>query len=344
MIWRSERRRPAALGALVCSALLVLSACGGGGDVNEKSSGSDEPTVDGPFSYTDARGKTVELDQVPTTVVAQSSVAAALWDAGYQAAGVYGELGEVDGKLNYQAGSIDTSKVEVLGKTYGEFNTQEYGLMGPDLLIDFSMDGKSLWYIPAEQSKQILDQAPSIGIGGQGIPDTDTAIETFVELAGKLGADTDSPELAADKEDYDAALDRVKQAAEGKQDIKVLLVSRSKDTFYTASPKNFPEIQTLAKAGVQFVEVDADQAAGGFFEELSWEQAGKYDADVILYDAREAPGTPDEVAKIPTWTRLPAVKAGQVYPWYTAAPYSYKQYAQIYDDIADWLEKAKKVS
>ncbi len=136
----------------------------------------------------------------------------------------------------------------------------------------------------------------------------------------------------------------MKAAAKDKQGIKVLLASRSKEDFYVASPENFPEIQTLAEAGVEFVEVNADQATGGFFEQLSWEQAGKYDADVIIYDAREAPGTADEVAKIPTWSRLPAAKAGQVYPWYTAAPYSYKQYAQIYNDVAEWLGSVEKVN
>ncbi len=140
---------------------------------------------------------------MPTKVVAQSSVAAALWDAGYKVDGVYGELGDVDGKLTYQAGSIDTSQVDVLGKTYGEFDAQRYAVMQPDLLIDFSMDGKSLWYVPTEQSKQIFEAAPTLGLTGQGIPDTDAAIETFVELAGKLGADTDSDALAADKAAYD---------------------------------------------------------------------------------------------------------------------------------------------
>ena len=38
-----------------------------------------------------------------------------------------------------------------------------------------------------------------------------------------------------------------------------------------------------------------------------------------------------------------AVKAGQVYPWYAAAPYSYQSYARIYQEIADELTAAKKL-
>jgi iron complex transport system substrate-binding protein len=140
-----------------------------------------------------------------------------------------------------------------------------------------------------------------------------------------------------------SALDKVRQAAIGKDDIKVLLVSRSVDSFYAADPKNFPEIQTLEEAGVEFVDVAADPASGGFFEELSWEQAGKYEADVILYDAREAPDVAAKVSNIETWSRLPAVRAGQVYEWKTAAPYSYEQYAPIFEDVARWLDDVQTV-
>lgn len=40
------------------------------------------------------------------------------------------------------------------------------------------------------------------------------------------------------------------------------------------------------------------------------------------------------------WTRLPAVRAGQVHPWYPAAPYSYRTYAPLYRDIAARLATA----
>ncbi len=340
-----QRNRPkgfAALGALMAVSLLAVAACGNSD--TEKKASDDNPVVEGSFDYTDVRGEKIALENVPRTVVAQSSVAAALWDAGYKVSGVYGELGEVDGELTYQAGAIDLDQVEVLGKTYGEFDTTKFALLEPDLLIDFAMDGSSLWYVPAEQVKQVKEIATTIGLQGQGLTGTDEAIQMFVDLAGKLGADVESAELAEDKAAYDAALERVRTAAKGKKEVKVLLMSLTQDGAYAAAPTNFPEVQTLKDAGVSFVEVDADQATGGFFEQLSWEQVGKYDADVILYDARTAAGDSDEIMAVPTWSRLPAVKAGQVYAWRTAAPYSWKQYAGIYDEIATWLEKVETVS
>lgn len=331
-------QRALTTGTLAISATL-LAACG--------SATSGEPDkaspAAGPFEYTDHRGETVKLDQVPDSVVAQSSVAAALWDAGYKVDGVYGELGEVDGHLNYQAGSIDVDETTVLGKTYGDFNLEQFAALRPDLLIDFSMDGKTLWYVPEELKGQITELASTIGIKGQGIKNTDEAIESFVDLAADLGADTDSAELAAAKEDYEEALAEIKQVAAEKTDLDILLVSRTPELMYAAHPTNFPEIQTLEKLGLDFVEVNPDETYGGFFEELSWEQAGKYDADVIIVDARETDDVARQVDKLPVWQNLPAVKAGQVYEWKTAAPYSYAQYAPIFHDVATWLKDAEPV-
>lgn len=71
------------------------------------------PSAATSFSYTDARGKVVEFALPATTVVAQSSAAATLLDFGYQVAGVYGGLKPIDGKLSYQAGSLDLSTITV---------------------------------------------------------------------------------------------------------------------------------------------------------------------------------------------------------------------------------------
>jgi len=330
----------------VTAAALVLAGCSGDTDPDRARDGAEAPgsgqTVpEGPFTYTDARGKTVELDETPTTVVAQSSVAAALWDAGYKVDGVYGELTETDGELNYQAGNLELDGMEVLGKTYGEFNVQNYGLMEPDLLIDFSMDDKTLWYVPVEQAKQIFKLAPSIGVSGMGITDTEDAIETMVDLAVKLGADPDSEQLADDKAAYEQALEDVAEAAKGKEDLEILMVSRDPSTFYVANPEFFPEAQTLAKLGLNFVTPDGKPE---FFHAKSWEEAADYaDADVIWYDARELPEMAEKAEGIDTWTSLPAVRAGQVHEWRTAAPYSYRQYAELYQDVAEWLAESEPV-
>lgn len=332
------------LGLLGAASLFGAAACG---------SGSEEPTTRGtrtttaqakaagPFNYTDARGVTVRLDEVPKTVVAQSSAAASLLDAGYQVAGVYGELGTKNGKLDYQAGSLDLSKVTVLGKTYGDFSIERYAALQPDLLVDQSMDSKTLWYIPPEASKQIYALAPAVGMKMLGLS-LPPIIEQFVDLARMLGADPETPALRTAKADFDDAVAEVRAAVAAKPGLRVLVVSRDPDNAFLGNPVDHPDLKHLWSLGVGFV--DSKTKPGTYFQQISWEQVGAYPADVIVYDARELPKIAEAVQAIGTWTALPAVKAGQVYPWHPAAPYSYRTYAPLYRDVARWLKSSRPLA
>jgi len=328
--------RLAAIPAFLAAAGLALAGCSSSAPTPAGTSAGG-----GAFTYTDARGEVISLDSVPTTVVAQSSVAAALLDDGYQVAGAYGELTPTDGKLDYQAGDLDLSQLTVIGSTYGEFDIEKLAGLQPQLIVDYSFDGEGLWYVPAEQASQVYAIAPGLAVPGN-YPDTTTAIETILDLAGKLGADTSSPAIASAKSDYDAALASVKQTA-ASSGLKVLFVSGDADSFYVVNPPQLPEATTLTTAGLD-VEGAKSGDTSQVFTQLSWEQAGDYaDADVILFDARIYDSLKDTLATIPTWTSLPAVAAGQVYPWYAAAPYSYKSYAGIFQQIADELSTARDV-
>ncbi|TMR90830.1 ABC transporter substrate-binding protein [Nonomuraea basaltis] len=74
---------------------------------------------------------------------------------------------------------------------------------------------------------------------------------------------------------------------------------------------------------------------------MSWENADKYQADVILVDARTQSMKIEEMARKPTWAKLPAVKAGQLYPWHAAERYSYLGYAKVTEELKTNLEKAR---
>lgn len=345
MTRRPGLRTPIAAAALV--ALTALSACSG--DTDPGAQDKDDDTLAdcqpakpaGTFSYTDGRGKKIELDEIPTTVVAQSSVAAALWDAGYQVDGVYGEVPDKPLPNDRQLGSVDTAGMKVIGKTYGEFDAEAYGQMQPDLLVDYTFDGKSLWYVPAKQAKQILDLAPSVGVSGapQSI---DEAIATFIDLAGRLGVDTKCDEdIVEAKDDYQEAIDEIGEVTQEKS-LEVLVVSATAEDFYPVNPGRLPETRTLADAGVTLME--PAKKPSDIFEQLSWEKAADFaDADVVLLDSRVTPQLRKTLEGIDTWANLPAVKAGQVYDWYAGAPYSYQAYAEIFDELADNLEKSDQL-
>lgn len=315
----------APLAAVAASAALLLTACGASTDAAEGENGSGSG-----FVYEDARGKTVEIDGIPKTVVAQAGAAAALWDNGFQVAGVYGDLPEPP---NYLTGSLDVSKTKVLGKAWGEFNVEEYAAMNPDLLIDMTFDGKTLWYA-GEVEKQVEKLAPTVGMQLTGLSVTDQ-IEAFHALAEGLGAE---PEIDEAKAEFEEAVARIEAAVKKNPDVTVVAVSTYGEEIYFANATEHPDLAYLAELGVTFPDVTPDEQ--GTFEPVSLENISKYHADVLLIDARD-PGGLEELKTKDIFKRLPAVAGGQQDLWYPAAPYSYQAYAEVFSGYADQLEAAQ---
>jgi iron complex transport system substrate-binding protein len=320
---------------------LTLAGC------NASAGGSGEPAAStgaSPatgFTWTDARGATIDLPSPPTIVVAQSSAAAALWDFGLEVAGGYGELAEDGaGKLSYQAGSLDLSQVTVLGSTYGEFDIEKYAAMNPELLVDLSFDDKTLWYVPSKVADQVEKIAPTLGMRMLDL-DLLEIIEEFARLSGTLGADLNAALVTGAKRDFETGVAAVKAASAANPGLRALGVSRTADKVWIANAKQHPDFAYLQTLGVEFVP------AGGkdtdYFTEISYEELDKYSGDVIFDDAR-SPETQQASDQVALWKSLPAVKSGQVYDWKAAAPYSYLSSAPIFADFAKALSTSKVVT
>lgn len=290
------------------------------------------------FSYTDARGQQISLPAAPTVVVAQSSAAAALWDAGFKVKGAYGELKQTDGQLDYQAGNLQLSELTVIGSTYGEFNTEKYAALRPQLLIDMSFDDKTLWYLPTDSASKIEAVAPTLGITmlNKNLLDI---IGEVMTLAGQLGADTTAATAAA-KTQFEGSVEAIKTAVAAQPDLTVLAVSRAADKAYIANATQHPDLAYLATLGVSFVDHRGKPA--DYFTEISYEELDKYSGDLVISDSRNYADQPgSDVAA--TWEALPGVKAGQVFAWKPAAPYSYAANAPLFTDFAAALTAAKPV-
>jgi iron complex transport system substrate-binding protein len=82
---------------------------------------------------------------------------------------------------------------------------------------------------------------------------------------------------------------------------------------------------------------------GGYFQSLSWENADAYRADLIMLDDRTGTLQPNDLASKPTWSRLPAVRAGQVIPWSSEPRFSYAGAAPLLEALAKAVQNAKKV-
>ncbi|MFD5098359.1 ABC transporter substrate-binding protein [Streptomyces albidochromogenes] len=331
----SRRSLLAAGGALGIGA--ALTACG---ETAAKSEGKAAGKSD-PWSFKDDRGKTVKSPATPKNIVAFTGVAAALHDFGVEVKGVFGPTKTADGKPDVQAGDLDVNKVEILGNAYDKFDVEAYVGLNPDLLVTAMWEKDKLWYVPEASAGKILKVAPSVALWAAEttIP---KAIQRHADLAKSLGADIGTKKITDAKARFEKAAERLRQAAKANPKIKVMIGSASPDLFYVSLAKMSADTLYFQELGVKFVEPKVD--AAGFFESLSWENVDKYQADIIMMDNRTAVLQPSALKDKPTWTRLPAVKAGQVVPRTTEPIYSWDKCAPILEDLAEAIEKAKKVA
>lgn len=332
----------AAGGALGLGA--VLAACGD----EAKSGGSGDgkkAAESGPWSFTDDRKKTVELKRTPANIVAFTGVAAALHDYGIPVKGVFGPTKASGGRPDVQAGDMDISKVTILGNVWGSFNVEKYAALAPDLLISTSFDAAgTLWYVPEETAGQITALAPTVAISAYDRK-LDVALGRMRDLAKSLGADVSASGVTSAKERFDKAAARLRAAARARPEIRVMAGSASQDLFYVSGTNLSLDLEYFKALGVNFVEppAKAKTEGGGWFESLSWENIDKYPADVIMMDDRSSTIQPADITE-GTWKKLPAVKAGQVIPRSPEPILSYDKCVPLLENLAEALEKAKKVA
>lgn len=319
----------------------ALAACGGSdsakGDGSDKSAASS-----GPWTFKDDLGKDVSTKSTPKNIVAFTGTAAALYDYGVTVKGVFGPTKTADGKADVQAGSMDISKVEILGNVYDDFNVEKYAALQPDLLVTNTWDG-TYWYVPEASKDKILQLAPAAAVSVGGDATLDKSLERTAALAKSLGADMNAKKTVDAKARFEAASAKLREATKANPGIKVLVGSGAADLFYVSTPDTSADLKYFKQLGVEFV-VPEKLDEGGFFESLSWENAGKYKADVVLLDNRTGTLQPEELKAKATWAELPAVKAGQITPRVTEPIYSYDKCAQLLEDLAKAVQNAKKVS
>ncbi|MCX5382302.1 ABC transporter substrate-binding protein [Streptomyces sp. NBC_00083] len=318
----------------------ALTACGGGGK-ESGAAGGTKAGASGAWSFTDDRGQTAKTKARPENIVAFTGTAAALHDYGIEVKGVFGPTRTKDGKPDVQAGGLDIGKVEIIGNVYGEFSIEKYAALQPDVLITDMWQKDVLWYVPDNSKDKILKLAPSVALwaADESMPQ---ALQRRADLAGSLGADLGAKRTTDAKAAFEKASARLRAATKANPGITVLLGSASPDLFYVSEAKRSCDTRYFQELGVRFVTPKVDSQ--GFFESLSWENVGKYPADLILMDNRTGTLQPADLGSKPTWAQLPAVKAQQVLPRLTEPIYSYERVAPIVDALAQAIEKAKKAA
>jgi iron complex transport system substrate-binding protein len=314
------------------AATVALAACGSD-DAPADAAGS------GAWEFTDDRGVKVKRDKRPEKVVAYVSSAAALWDFGIHPIGAFGPQKTESGEKELQAGNIDLSKVTSLGNAWDDFDVEKFIGLQPDLLVTGLTGTKptDLWAITPETGTKVEKTAPILALSEYKVT-LPKVISRYEALAKALGADVTSSKVTDAKAEFQAASDELSSAAKEKSGLKVLVLYADKDGIYIAKPEFFADLSYYKELGLDIV------AGGGsedYWEQLSWEQVGKYPADLILTDTRTFALSRQQMAEYPTWRALPAVAAGQLGDWSAEPRFNYTLAAPVIRNLTKAVKKAR---
>jgi iron complex transport system substrate-binding protein len=310
------------------AAFMVLGACSRDSASRSSTEGSEDGWV-----FTDDRGVEIGLQRRPERIVAYVGTAAALWDFGVRPLGVFGPQRRKDGTPEPAAGRLDLDAVESVGEVWDGVNLEALAALQPDLVVS---GGTEAPWVISEQLDVVGEIAPVAIVEVYGAP-ARTIISNYQRLAVALGADLDSEAMEQTRADFDRAADELAAAATAKSGLRVLATYANNEGLYVAKPADFPDLLEFRELGVDVVEPDGPD---DYWAQLSWEQADRYPADVIIHDIRSYSLQPDALAEFPTWAALPAVRAGQVGAWSAETVLSYQGFTTAFRDLADLIQSA----
>ncbi|MGK5113998.1 ABC transporter substrate-binding protein [Geodermatophilus sp. CPCC 205506] len=313
----------------------VLAAAGCAGAAGTSASG------EGGWEFTDDMGTTVELDETPTRIAGLNDVVASLWNYGIEPVAAFGQTSAQD---DVAFEGRDLGDLEILGENYGQIDLEQLAAADPDIIVTsvYPTDASGTLdetqplygFESLEQQEQVARIAPVVAIAYRG--SAADVIERTVEFAESLGAD--GGVIDAAREDFDAASQTLTEAAAS--GVTVLPVYATvADGWWMNKAADDPSLHLYQDLGVQFVDPGGD---GYFWESVGWEEVPRYPSDVLLYSLRFSM-TPEEIAAQPTATLLPAVQAGQLYPWKYIGMDHVAQAAYM-EDLAGYLTEAQKVT
>lgn len=308
-------------------AAVALAGCG-----NDSASPATTPSA-GPWEFTDDRGQKITRDQRPQRVVAYVSSAAALWDFGVRPVGAFGPQKTESGGKEIQAGNIELSTVTSVGNAWDDFNLEKFTALKPDLVVTGLTGTKptDLWAITPEIGEKVQRVAPILALSEFKVP-LPKVIDRYAQLAKALGGP------AGPRDEFQKASDDLSAAAKDRVGLKVLVAYADKDGIYVAKPEFFADLGYYRELGLDIV------SGGGtedYWEKLSWEQVGKYPADLILTDSRAYSLTQQQMAEYPTWRQLPAVRAGQLGAWSAEPRFNYELATPVIRTLTDVVKRSR---
>ena len=289
-----------------------------------------------PWTYTDATGQVVELAEVPTRIIASQDAAAGLIPLGIRPVGIYADSPIADAKALQ---GLDLTGIEIIGQAWGEIDIEKAAALQPDLVIAEYWPLDSAWSggdAVTGPNSPLRALAPITGpANGDSIL---TLIEDYEALASSLGSDLSDPTIAADKAKFETAKTAFAAAVASKPKLTVLALWAGADSMSIASPPGSAELMDFQSWGLNIItpEIADDR---GYWETLSWENADKYQPDLIMVDNR-SPTTLATALAQPSWTLMQAAAAGAVTEWPAFWLRNYGAYATALDHLTAAINAA----
>jgi iron complex transport system substrate-binding protein len=328
----STRRQVLAAGIAVGAAL--LTGCGSNG---RDAAGSNRKDT-AAWTFIDDRKHTVRLSERPTRLAAYQTVAAALYHWGMTPVGVFGSDPPGDPWL----ADFPWAQSDLVGSVYGEIDTAKLLALKTELIV-------SRWYPPPDNSplfgfhdlagqQSIGRKVPIVGLSGRTI--IPVQIVRFGEFVHALGVPTGSDRIVRAHEAFDRAAERLSRVGRRRSNLRIIAVSGDQDTMYVAKLASSCDMLFYSHLGVPLISA---RTSDPYWDGLSWEDAGKYQADGILYDTRSFTLPLADAKRIPGFAALPAVRANQIGAWRTEAPPWYQIYADAMDEMAVTIANWRRV-
>lgn len=322
-------------------AVAALSAVIAGCGDDSSGGGTAAAASSGPWSFTDGSGQVVKADKTPTRIIAHAGEAAALMSFGIKPVGIYAdESVKTDPNLK----NLDLTGIEILGEEWGKIDVEKAAALRPDLIVgDWWPAEKAHSGLEEgvdEKSKKLAELAPVVGVSqGKSIV---ALADGYEDLAASLGAKVDSPEIAAHKKRFEESVAKFKEAVAGKAGLTVAAMSPADDKLYVANPEYAPELLDFQSWGLKVLNPASPDPGFPYWENLSWENADKYQPDVILWDGRSYTETANAEwgKKQPTWFKIKAAKAGAVVAWPAFWLHTYGDFATELDKLTEAIKAA----
>ena len=276
---------------------------------------------------------------MPTRIIAHAGEAASLMAYGIRPVGIYADE-SVKTDPNLQG--LDLSGIEILGEEWGVIDVEKAAELNPDLIVaDWWPAEKAHSGLEdgvKEESKKLAELARVVG-ASQGKSILELA-QGYEKLAASLGADVDDPRYAKNKDAFEASLTRFKAAVAAKPGLTALAVSPADDLLYVAVPEHAPELLDFKEWGLNVIVPDNPDKDFPYWENLSWENADKYQPDVLLIDIRQYDSLLEKAAAHPTWKSIRAAEKGAFVKWPAFWLHTYADYAEALDALTADIEKA----